>query len=72
MTSKINCVKMRNGHENVRFDICPSGGTGRRTRLKIVRETMWVRVPPWAPNKEMVSSDTISLFEYVGLEKEGE
>ena len=29
--------------------ICPNGGTGRRTRLKIVRETMWVRVPLWAP-----------------------
>ena len=28
---------------------CPNGGTGRRTRLKIVRETMWVRVPLWAP-----------------------
>ena len=27
----------------------PSGGTGRRIRLKIVRETMWVRFPPWAP-----------------------
>ena len=29
---------------------CPNGGIGRRTRLKIVRETMWVRVPLWAPN----------------------
>ena len=25
---------------------------GRRKRLKIARETMWVRVPPSAPNKQ--------------------
>ena len=31
--------------------ICPSGGIGRRTRLKIVRETMWVQIPPSAPKK---------------------
>ena len=30
--------------------ICRCGGTGRRIRLKIVRETMWVRVPPSVPH----------------------
>lgn len=28
---------------------CPGGGIGRRTGLKIRRETVRVRVPPWAP-----------------------
>ncbi len=31
----------------------PSGGIGRRTRLKIVRETMRVQVPPWAPPQKL-------------------
>jgi hypothetical protein len=30
---------------------CPGGGIGRRTGLKIRRETVRVRVPPWAPTK---------------------
>ena len=29
--------------------ICRCGGIGRRTRLKIWRETLWVRVPPSVP-----------------------
>ena len=33
----------------IKNNTSPSGGIGRRTRLKIVRETMRVRVPPWAP-----------------------
>ena len=28
---------------------CRCGGIGRRTGLKIQRETMWVRVPPSVP-----------------------
>ena len=51
---------------------CPNGGTGRRTRLKIVRETMWVRVPLWAP--KIKSTDRVCAFYFqfwgVGLEKE--
>lgn len=30
----------------------PGGGIGRRSGLKIRRETVWVRVPPWAPTDE--------------------
>ena len=30
-------------------NICRCGGIGRRTGLKIQRETMWVRVPPSVP-----------------------
>ena len=33
---------------------CRSGGIGRRTRFKIVRETMRVRVPPSAPTSENI------------------
>ena len=40
---------------------CPNGGTGRRTRLKIVRETMWVRVPLWAPK---IKKHRFSVFFY--------
>ena len=41
---------------------CPNGGTGRRTRLKIVRETMWVRVPLWAPEIKKHRFFCVSLF----------
>ena len=49
------------------------GGIGRRTRLKIWRETMWVRVPPSVPEIVVFENNQI-LFFYnkfqVGLEKE--
>ena len=44
---------------------CPSGGIGRRTRLKIVRETMRVRVPPWAPvYKNLVCIEESMLYKF--------
>ena len=47
---------------------CRCGGTGRRIRLKIVRETMWVRVPPSVPvlyiNLYKISLLSFSLIHY--------
>ena len=44
------------------YHICRCGGIGRRTRLKIVRETMWVRVPPSVPNDKSLINIEISIF----------
>ncbi len=34
---------------------CGRGGIGRRVRLRGVWETVWVQVPPSAPNKEKIN-----------------
>ena len=38
-----------NNLKNTHLKVSPGGGIGRRTGLKIRRETVRVRVPPWAP-----------------------
>jgi hypothetical protein len=43
--------------KNTHLKVSPGGGIGRRTGLKIRRETVRVRVPPWAP------STSINIFE---------
>ena len=53
---------LTSGNNNVIIYLCPNGGIGRRTRLKIVRETMWVRVPLWAPQAIFVE-----LFESLDI-----
>ena len=48
---------------------------GRRKRLKIARETMWVRVPPSAPNHENPNLFSIGegfgFFVFFGNENSG-
>ena len=42
------------------------GEIGRRARLRGVWETLWVRVPPSAPNIKTSKVDTAFLFLYRG------
>ena len=45
--------------------ICRCGGIGRRTGLKIQRETMWVRVPPSAPNNQLQKVDFFVFYNQI-------